>query len=229
MHIIVDKRIPFEAKIKLKKFGEVLFFETSGITYPAISGHPDIFFCKTENELVIAPNTPGKTIEQLKVSNISFVTGKKIVGTQYPQTAYYNALITDRYLVHNLNYTDPVILDFCDHLEKIDLKQAYTRCSVLAFGNDSYITSDKGIEKVLLKCGLAVLFVNPKGILLPGFEHGFFGGTCGIYKDKVFFTGSLDRFPEGEKVRQFMSGYEIIELYDGPLFDGGSLIFLNHT
>jgi hypothetical protein len=229
MHIIADKRVPFEAKIKLEKFGEVLFLETNGITYPAISGHPDIFFCKTENGLVIAPNTPNETIEQLKVSNISFVTGKKIVGAQYPQTAYYNALITDHFLIHNLNYTDQAILNLCDQLEKFDLKQAYTRCSVLALENDRFITSDQGIEKVLLKRGLEVLFVNPKGILLPGFAHGFIGGTCGIYGDKVFFIGNLDYFPEGEKVRQFLSGYEIIELYDGPLFDSGSLIFLNHT
>jgi hypothetical protein len=43
----------------------------------------------------------------------------------------------------------------------------------------------------------------------------------------VFFIGNLSHFPEGEKVRQFLSSYEIIELYDGPLVDGGSLIFIS--
>ena len=226
MVIIVDKRIPKPALEALRKYGDALPLETFGITYPAISGHPDIFFCKTESKLVIAPNTSNEIKEQLTNSTISFTEGKQIVGARYPHSAIYNALITDRFLVHNLNYTDQVILNLCDQLEKIDLKQAYTRCSVLALKNDRFITSDKGIEKALLKRGLEVLFVNPKGILLPGFDHGFFGGACGIYEDKIFFTGSLDHFPEGEKVRQFLSGYEIIELYNGPLFDGGSLIIL---
>ena len=224
--IIVDKRIPEPVLEALRKYGDVLLLETSGITYPAISGHPDIFFCRTESKLVIAPNTPNEIKEQLTNSTISFIEGKQIVGAEYPQTAIYNALATSRFLFHNLNYTDQVILSLCDQLEKIDLKQAYTRCSVLALKNDRFITSDKGIEKALLKRGLVVLFVNPKGILLPGFDHGFFGGTCGIYEDKIFFIGSLDHFPEGEKVRNFLFDYEIIELYDGLLFDGGSLILL---
>ena len=226
MVIIADKRIPEPALEALQKYGDVLLLETSGITYPAISGNPDIFFCRTESGLVIAPNTPNVIKEQLTNSTISFIVGKQIVGAEYPQTAYYNALITNRFLVHNLNYTDPVIMELCDNLEKIDLNQAYTRCSVLALKNDRFITSDQGIEKALLKHGMEVLFVNPKSILLPGFDYGFFGGTCGIYEDKIFFIGSLDHFPEGEKVRNFLFGYEIIELYDGPLFDGGSLIFI---
>lgn len=70
------------------------------------------------------------------------------------------------------------------------------------------------------------MYVNPEGIQLPGFDHGFVGGAAGIYKDQVFFIGNLDYFSEGEKFRHFLSGYEIIELYDGPLFDGGSILFL---
>lgn len=225
MLIIADKRIPAAAFFVLNKFGKAIPFETSKITYPAVSGHPDIFFCKTEKILVVAPNAPSGIKEQLRIFNIPFREGQEKVGCEYPRTAHYNAVVTNRFLIHNRKITDPVILENCDRLEKINVKQAYTRCSVLALKNDRFITSDKGIETALKKRGLEVLFVEPKGILLPGFDHGFFGGSCAVYHDKVFFIGSLDHFPEGKKIRQFLSDYQIIELYDGPLFDGGSLIF----
>lgn len=227
MLILTDIRIPVAALRTLKKYGEVLPFETSEITYPAISGHPDIFFCQSGNDLVVAPNTPKIITTKLKALSIPFREGKTDVGSVYPQTAVYNAVTTNKYLIHNLKFTDPEILKGCVHLEKIDVKQAYTRCSLLPLKNDRFITSDKGIEKVLLQKGLEVEFVKPGGILLPGFDHGFFGGTSGVFEDKVFFIGNLDHFPEGEKVRQFLSAYEIIELYDGPLFDGGSLFFIS--
>jgi hypothetical protein len=227
MLILADKRIPKQALVHLKKHGEALEFETSTITYQAISGHPDIFFCQTENELVVAPNLPENMKQKLVQSAISFREGKGRVGSKYPQTAAYNCVVTEKFLIHNTALTDGEIINKLGGHEKIDVKQGYTRCNLLALKNDRFITSDKGIKSALKHRGLEVLFVNPKGILLPGFTHGFFGGTCGILQDKVFFIGNLSHFPEGEKVRQFLSSYEIIELYDGPLVDGGSLIFIS--
>ena len=44
----------------------------------------------------------------------------------------------------------------------------------------------------------------------------------------MFVNGSLNFFPEGGKVRNYLDqlGYEIIELNDGPLMDCGSIIFV---
>jgi len=58
MLIITDKKIPEQAKINLSKYGEHILLETSKITDESISGHPDVFFCKTLKKLIIAPNTP---------------------------------------------------------------------------------------------------------------------------------------------------------------------------
>jgi len=226
MFILSDNRIPEKAKKGLQKYGEVLFLETREITYPAISGHPDIFVCKTENSLVIAPNTPEKIKHLLTQNSIQFVEGTLKVGRQYPKTACYNALVTDKLLIHNLKHTDPVIQENCTDLQNIHVNQAYTRCNLIALDNNRFITSDKGIEKTLISKGFEVLFVHPKGIILPGFKHGFIGGCCGIYEDSIFFIGSLNHFPEGDKIQDFLKGHEIIELFDGQLFDGGSLIFI---
>jgi len=227
--ILADSRIPQPAFASLQDFGTIIPILSSGITYPAISGHPDIFFCRVEKKLIVAPNLPLSIKQKLSESTIAFREGEKPVGPNYPHTAQFNAVVTDKFLIHNTIFTDPVILRETSHLEKINVKQGYTRCNLLALKNNRFITSDKGIETELIKRGFEVLLVSPEGILLPGFDHGFFGGCCGVSGDKVFFTGSLNRFPEGEKVKNFLHDYEIIELYDGPLFDGGWLIFLQNS
>ena len=223
--IIADHRIPDSARESLLKHGELITVNSSGIVYEAISGHPDVFICKTDSGLVVAPNTPNEVIELLKKRNIKMIRGENSLGASYPYTAYYNAVVTPNFIIHNTKYTDPVLCDACSNLETIHVNQAYCRCATLALMEDRFITSDKGIEKGLVQKGLEVLYIDPEGILLPGFKHGFFGGTCAVYKNKIYFLGSLDHFPEGNKIRTFLSGYEIVELGDEQLFDGGGLIF----
>jgi hypothetical protein len=227
MFIIADHRIPDKAKLNLEAYGKVLYLEINGITYPAISCHPDIFLVKTNYRLVVAPNTPKEFLDRIIQLKFPFTKGKKYVGAEYPETSHYNAVETDKYLIHHKKYTDPKIRELTTGKEIIHVKQAYTRCNLIALRDNRFITSDKGIEKVLKRKGLEVLYVDPKGILLPGFDHGFIGGTCGVLDNQIFFLGSLNHFHEGEKIRTFLKDYETIELYDGPLFDGGSLLFIS--
>jgi len=230
MLIIIDKRIPLEAKLKLKTFGELLELETTGITYDAISGHPDIFFCQAlDNTLIVASNLPEYYFNALSNNKISFIKGELEVGNKYPSTAHYNIVVTDKYLIHNTKYTDRKILD--QNLDKtiINTKQAYTRCNLISLGDNSFITSDDGIYKTLTSLKFNVLNISPLDIELPTFDHGFFGGVCGVYKEKVFINGSLNYHRQGEQIFDFITtlGYSIIELYDGKLYDGGSILFID--
>jgi hypothetical protein len=228
MFIIVDKKIPREAKDKLSVSGTVLDLETNGIVYPAVSGHPDIFFCKTPQKLVISPSLPEKYVQDLEKHNVSYIPGSRASGIRHPASSYYNAAVSDRYLIHRLEYTDPVILQNCHTLKKIAVKQAYTRCNLLLLKDDHYLTSDPGIHKNLQQAGLAGIFVSTEGILLPGFPNGFIGGAMGVKNNIIYVTGSLSYFPEGAVVRKFLEdlNYGINELYEGPLFDGGGILFL---
>lgn len=228
MLIVTDKKIPEPAKERLSAYGKLIEFETTDITYHAISGHPDIFFCVTKNAIITAPNTPENYINLLHDKKLFFTTGYKAVGETYPQSALYNAVITENFLIHSLEITDDCIIRNCNNLEKIDVRQGYTRCSLLEF-NDNFITSDQGIYKTLKKRGLKILYVQPDDVLLPGYPHGFFGGACGRNKDKIFIIGSLKYLKDGDIVRGFINsaGFEIVELYEGPLFDGGSILFIS--
>ncbi|MCD4683765.1 MAG: hypothetical protein K8R86_10830 [Bacteroidales bacterium] len=228
MFIIADNRIPQQAKDRLSEYGDIIHFSTEGLTYEAISGHPDIFFCQVNGQLIIAPNLPDLFKNILSKNNIPFIEGEAPVGKKYPKTAHYNIVATENYLIHNFRYTDSVITKLGNELDLIHSDQGYTRCNLIPLTDDHFITSDEGIRRVIQGYNLPYLFIDPKDILLPGVNHGFFGGACGVHEDKFFIVGSLSKFNEGEKVGEYLNklNYKIIELYDGLLFDGGSLFFI---
>jgi len=228
MLFITDKNIPPEAKNKLNHYGEVLEFSTRGITYPQISNHPDIFFCKVDGTFFCSPNTPIEFVQLLISKGIPIFKGNGSVGVKYPESALYNAVFTDNYLIHNFKITDDNLQKAVGKRKLINVKQGYTRCSLLPLKDNYFITSDEGINKKLLDEGTDVLYVNPHGIILPGEEYGLFGGTAGVDSERIFIIGNLKYFPEGDKVKKCLENlnYEIIELYDGPLYDGGSIFIM---
>ncbi len=228
MLIIGDSRIPEAARTALNKTGLFIPFLTKNITYPAIAGHPDIFLLKIDKSLIVAPNTPVTFKQRLQKAGVTLIEGKSEVGKRYPGTARYNAVNTRNLLIHNLKITDPVVLKLSEGKKQIHVNQGYTRCNLLPLPDESFITSDEGIYKVLKTSGFDILYVRPQGILLPGFDNGFIGGCAGVFDDRIYFTGSLKYFPEGDKIKAFLKekNLQIIELYDGPLFDGGSLLFI---
>lgn len=228
MLIIADHRLPARAKTRLSEFGELILFKTDGVAYEAISGHPDIFFCKTVSGLVVAPNLPKHYVYLLNSRDVDFKTGYLEVEYEYPGSARYNAVATQEFLIHKQEVTDRAIIENCNNLITIQVKQGYTRCSLLPLGSKHFITSDVGIYNSLIKKNLNVLYVDPQQVMLPGMPHGFFGGACGIMGKQVFFAGSLNYFIDGQKVRDFIAkaGMEVVELYNGPLFDGGGILFL---
>ena len=227
MLIIIDKKIPAEAKEKLKEYGELLELETNGIVYDSISGHPDIFFCQLDESIVYAPNLPEEYLSPLQEKGINLIKGELALGKKYPETAKYNAVFTGDTLYSNFRYTDSVITDNIGDANLTHINQGYARCSLIPLGNDNLITSDEGVKRTLERFDKNVLYVNPEEIILPGKNHGFIGGCSGVNDGKVFFIGSLSHIQDGEKVKQFIneSGLEVVELHDGPMFDGGSLVF----
>lgn len=230
MYIIIDYRIPNEAKKKLVEYGQVIEFKTEGITYEAISSHPDIFCCQTSENLIVAPNTPSYIIDFFQTKKIDYTIGKKEVGNKYPQSSHYNAVVTDRFLIHNLKQTDEKIKESCSFKNILSVNQGYTRCNLISLGKNNFITSDKGIYNLLqTQHDIKIKYVNPEKILLPDVNNGFFGGCSGISRDKLFIIGNLEYLADGLSIKEFATsfGIKIIELYDGPLYDGGSILFID--
>jgi hypothetical protein len=228
MLIIHDKRLPKEAIATLRQYGECLPFYTENITYEEIAGHPDIFFFPIREYIIVAPNTPSQYISFLKEKRFSLKTGNTVVGKKKENSTCYNVVLSDNYIIHNEKFTDISILENIKNKTFLHVNQAYTRCSLMPLKNDTFITSDIGIEKELSKNGLNCCYISPQEILLPGFPYGFIGGCMGVCQDTIFIIGNLDYHSQGKELRKFLFSlnYDIVELYNGKLFDGGSLLFL---
>jgi hypothetical protein len=226
--ILCDERLPLDVKKRLGDFGDLLEMASKEITYAAISGHTDIFCCRVGGVLVVSPALPLRYFKLFDLHGITWVYGCNPNGFDYPDSAIYNAVVTPSLLIHNLSITDPVIKELAGVRKKIQVNQGYTRCNLLPLPNDVFITSDRGIFAVLVREGFEVLYVSPNGILLEGFPHGFIGGVCGVFGDQVFMAGSLAFYEEGQRIKDFLSLHKLtlIELYDGSLVDGGSILFI---
>lgn len=226
MLIISNNTLPSSAIEKLNYYGDLILLEKNLVVYNAISNHPDIFLCQVDESFIIAPNASIELKETISQKGLKLIEGIKPLGKKYPETAIYNAVLTENYLIGNSSFIDETIISHKGNRRIININQAYTRCNLLPLPGDRFITSDKGIQKQLLKNNLEVLYVNPEMIVLEGFTNGFIGGCCGVLNNKIFIAGSLNKFPEGDKIMDFLEGSDIIELYDGPLLDVGSIFIV---
>ncbi len=227
--IIASSLMPYEAKQSLAAIGEVVWLEPNSTVYPSISTHPDIFFCQYEpDKLVFAPDIKSEYIAALHKAGIKMTKGESRLGNAHPGTVHYNACATRNILIHNLKYTDNRILDIFEGKEKVNVKQGYTRCNLLALNEKAFITSDEGIRNELLKHGLDVLFIDPRQVRLDGHEYGFFPGCCGVWRNHLVVCGDTDILKEKKELDEFLDrhGFEISELYKGELVDLGSILFL---
>jgi len=232
--IIASATMPTEAKESLSQMGDVVWLEPSDLAYPSISSHPDIFFfCHNERHcesLVCSPNNPVGTRHALSQRDI--IEGTSSVGHKYPETCHYNAVGVGNILVHNLLHTDLSILDLYGKIStksvQLNVNQGYTRCNLLALDEKNFITSDFGIKRVLEDNGCNVFYVDPHQILLPGHDHGFFPGCCGLVDDCVVVCGALKHLKECKELKKFIrrNNMRIIELYNGELVDVGSIFFV---
>jgi hypothetical protein len=159
--------------------------------------------------------------------NIAFTFGKLPIGKELDDSTSYNCIETESRFFHKLGFTDPNILNSISKLV-VDLPQAYTRCSMFALNQNDFITSDKGIEKILVQQGFNCFYCKPTSILLPPYKHGFIGGCIGMVNNRLYITGSLSTLEDGNRLRNFIESRDIIieELYNGNLYDAGGLFFL---
>lgn len=176
--------------------------------YPSISAHPDIYMCDVKGKL--------------------FKAKRNEIGDEFPNYLGYNGVFLDKYFIHNLKYTSPVLLEEakCLGVRLINVKQGYTKCSCVVVDGESVITSDEGILRALRNYpDINVLPIRQGYVGLSGFECGFIGGTSGRIGNNVIFNGDLDMHPDGDAIRKFVRarGLEAVDFKGRVLYDIGSV------
>ncbi len=218
-------------KKNLRSQGYTLIeIKKSEAVYDAISSHGDIYLCKICSELVVAPAQLPMIQEELLRSGIKYSMGASDLGPSYPMNVSYNAAQVGNYLIHNLNHTDPVILNKAKEfgLKQILVKQGYTKCNLVVINDHSAITSDPGLAAALNKNNLEILLITQGHVHLTGFPYGFLGGASGRVGDEVIFNGNLSAHPDCDRIIEFIRqrGLQVTFFKEYPLEDIGSIIQL---
>ncbi|MBU0758936.1 MAG: radical SAM protein [Candidatus Omnitrophica bacterium] len=223
---IIDPRMPKKAKEKLVKLNffiaEVPLHKR---LYKPVQGHADMMLFRHKDKVVYEPGLE-KIAELLRMNGYRCVKGEAIKSGRYPKDIIYNAAAIDNYIIHYKGRIDHNIKALKAH--HIPVNQGCAKCSVIPVNNRHIITSDKGIKAAWEKMGGIALLVRPGHIKLPGYKTGFIGGATGVNNRVVIFVGRLDTHPDSQKIKDFIkkSGKGIIELYNGPLYDVGTVLIL---
>ena len=152
------------------------------------------------------------------------------VSDKYPNDVLLNIALLGKNAFANTKYASKTVLK---HLEEKGfsinhISQGYAHCSTCIVSENALITADLGIAEAAQKVGVDVLKIGEGNINLPPYNHGFIGGSCGSCGDKIYFCGSLNYHPDGEKIRRFCAFYgkTAIDLFDAPLVDVGGILFV---
>ena len=151
------------------------------------------------------------------------------MGAKYPSDVLLNIAIVGKNVFANTKNASKTVLEylekqgFCIH----HVAQGYAHCSTCIVGENAIISADRGIIEAAQKANVDALQIDEGYICLPPYNHGFIGGSCGSYKDKIYFCGSLDSHPNGNEIRNFClkHGKKVIELCNTPLIDIGGILF----
>jgi len=229
---VVDGRISTEAEDSLRAFGiEIIRLRPHPGLYEAVCCHPDMMLHHIGgNVIVYAPGTDAEAVAKLEKHGFRMVMGESGLTPEYPYDIAYNVARVGRWYFHNLKYTDRRIRDYMDRLgiEPVHVEQGYAKCSILPVDGNSIITTDPGIEKAAAKKGIDVLYLEcGDSIRLPGLNHGFIGGACGMISDTVCaINGSVEKLKGSDSIISFLSerNKTVVQLSDECVTDIGSII-----
>lgn len=209
---------------------QIVEIKRTTAVYEAVSAHSDLYLCRIKNERILSPEQHALIGSTLRLRGISYTLGSPLKGCCYPDHIAYNAAWAGSYLIHNLKYTDPVILKKAEELglQTVHVKQGYTKCSLVVVNEESLITSDKGITGGLAPYPLEVLLISEGHVKLDGFPYGFLGGASGRVDDEILFNGDLSAHPDFDKITAFIKskGLKPVFFKEYELADIGSIIQL---
>ena len=183
----------------------------------------------SEKKVLCAPLTYNYYFSALSPYGFEVIKGKSDVGRHYPEDCAYNVGIVGKKCFLNKSVCDTHLYDILisEGYEIINVKQGYTKCSICPIDENSFITADRGIASEGEKRGMEVLLIENKGISLPPFENGFWGGSCGMGDiDTLLVNGDISLMPSEYKIRSFLNSknIKIREIKKGEVLDIGSII-----
>ena len=234
MFVITDERIDTSALSALNEEGfESILLPPADYLSEAVAGHTDMLIFMGFGRLFCHRHYYDSNIELIdsicKLSGNALTLSDEPIGEKYPLDVLFNACLIGNALLCNTKTVSRLIYNTAieNGYRIIDVPQGYTKCSVCAVSNMALITADVAIASAC-QSEFDVLLISEGHISLPPYDYGFIGGTSGVFGQNVYFCGSLDTHPDGEKIKDFCCKHHknVVSLSDGILQDVGSLFFI---
>ena len=238
MLIIVDHRIKEASLSALRSEGfQPLLIPPANYLSDAVSSHTDMLIFLGFGRLFCHKRyyeSNASLIDHIcETAALTLTLSDEATGDRYPEDVLFNACIVGNRLICNERTISKLILASARELgyEIIHVSQGYTKCSICKVSESAIMTSDKAIAAACRGAGIDVLTVTEGHISLPPYDFGFIGGASGACRDKVYFCGSLDSHPDGERIREFCEKHNksAISLTGGELQDVGSCYFIEEA
>ena len=226
-YILVAENFPEDSAEKLKAYGEVVRTRANKKLLKGLDSHTDILVHPLPSgELVVDRDN----LEYYKkiFPDKKILPSHSSLSKKYPKDVPLNAFTFKNYFIHNLKFTDKVLLDYYKNsgYEMINIKQGYGKCSSLVT-NDFIVTSDGGIYESL-RDFIPIYKIKHGEIKLQNFNYGFIGGASGVLGKKIFFTGDFSNHSSYEEILKIIKKYDYeIEILSKDLIeDFGSIYFI---
>ena len=234
--IIVDNRIrKIEMEFLNKLDRNILALPSINNVYEEISSHVDIYISKIKDTLIIEKAMYDNIKEKVLDNDICIVRGNETVKNPYPNDILYNVCVIGNNAIHNFKYTDKKLLEIIDKkgLNKININQGYSNCSIAVIDDNSAIVSDKKIANMLQEYGIDTLYIDEKlDIKLLDKKgnyskmSGFIGGAIERMENNVIVFGDLNKIDKENKIRNFITSrnLNVIDFEGFDVIDYGGII-----
>ena len=234
--IIVDNRIrKIEMEFLNKLDRNILALPSINNVYEEISSHVDIYISKIKDTLIIEKAMYDNIKEKVLDNDICIVRGNETVKNPYPNDILYNVCVIGNNAIHNFKYTDKKLLEIIDKkgLNKININQGYSNCSIAVIDDNSAIVSDKKIANMLQEYGIDTLYIDEKlDIKLLDKKgnyskmSGFIGGAIERMENNVIVFGDLNKIEKENKIRNFITSrnLNVIDFKGFDVIDYGGII-----
>lgn len=213
----------------LKSYGvDIINIEPIKTVDERIFHHADLVFLPLGGENSAAAKEVRYLKENALFSGMNMIESDMFLSVKYPLDCPLNCVIIGKYMICNVDTVRKDVLEYCrrNSFEVINVRQGYTKCSVVPVSENAVITDDISIYNGC-RDRLDVLFVDKGFVSLGGFEYGFIGGSAGkLGRDILAFTGRIYDDSLRNKIESFCSLYNVKCVYfsDEKIYDVGSII-----
>ncbi|MBO5934380.1 MAG: hypothetical protein J6Q94_02720 [Clostridia bacterium] len=212
----------------IKSGFDIVKFQNNPDVDIRVAHHADLSFFFDGKDTLFIANEMAEYYDRLNKYCKNIVVLNKKLRSDYPGDVLLNCVCTGKHFICNPETVSTEIIAkmYKAGYNIINVKQGYTKCSVVPVNDNAIITDDESVYKECIKSGLDVLKISKGSVELPGFEYGFIGGATGkTAHDEIIFNGDITKHPDYKNIDLFLKKYNVRYVYfSGNLEDIGSII-----